>query len=256
MAVEVGEGFGVVGDHGVKVEGLRVGEVGVGDGHGDVRPIGAEPAAEAVGIVARAKVVVAGFRVALLALEFVIVLGAGIRIGALAAVGIEIGVVADDTSVVSDDAGSAERILDIKLRGAAGGEQSNAFAAEKDVFVGIVARTVGFGQDFAPGAVPVKFVGDLRCVSLGDAAAIAIVNVIRCGAAIGGGLEFAFAVPGLTVSTIVRDVAGLVWHEVESKPAPFDKPSTKGCGTQNRFTHCSVGHPPFFAFSRFPCWAA
>ena len=71
MTVEVGEGFGVVGDHGVKVEGLRVGEVGVGDGHGDVRPIGAEPAAEAVGIVARAKVVVAGFRVALLALEFV-----------------------------------------------------------------------------------------------------------------------------------------------------------------------------------------
>jgi hypothetical protein len=31
MTVEVGEGFGVVCDHRVKVEGLRVGEVGVGE---------------------------------------------------------------------------------------------------------------------------------------------------------------------------------------------------------------------------------
>ena len=153
---------------------MRVGEVGVGDGNGDVGPIGAEPAAEAVGIVARAEIVVAGFRVALLALEFVDVARGG-EIGAFAAVGVEVRVVQDDAGGVRDDARGAERILDIKLRGAAGGEQSNAFAAEKDVFVGIVARTVGFGQDFAPGAVPVKFVGDLRCVSLGDAAAISVV---------------------------------------------------------------------------------
>ena len=59
VAVEVGEGFGVVGDHGVKVEGLRVGEVGVGDSFGDGGPVGGEPAAKAVGVVARGEVVVA-----------------------------------------------------------------------------------------------------------------------------------------------------------------------------------------------------
>ena len=69
VAVEVGEGFGVVGDHGVEVEGLRVGEVGVGDGYGDIRPVGAEPASEAVGVVASAEVVVAGFGVAFFAFE-------------------------------------------------------------------------------------------------------------------------------------------------------------------------------------------
>jgi len=67
MTIEVGEGFGVVGNHGVQVQGLRVAEVGVGDGNGYVGPVGAEPAAEAVGVVARAEVVVAGFGVALLA---------------------------------------------------------------------------------------------------------------------------------------------------------------------------------------------
>ncbi len=87
VSVEVGEGFGVVGDHGVEVEGLRVGEIGVRDGNGDVGPIGAEPAAEAVGIVAGAEVIVAGFRVALLALEFVDIAGGG-EIGAFAAVAV------------------------------------------------------------------------------------------------------------------------------------------------------------------------
>jgi len=37
VAVEVGEGFGVVGDHGVDGESLRVGP---GDGHGNRRSIG------------------------------------------------------------------------------------------------------------------------------------------------------------------------------------------------------------------------
>ncbi|HEV2194403.1 MAG TPA: hypothetical protein VGR55_02420 [Candidatus Acidoferrum sp.] len=94
MAVEVGEGFGIVGDHGVEVEGLRVGEVGVGDSFGDGGPVGGEPAAEAVGVVAGAEIVVAGFGVALLALELVI-LRAGVGVRALAAVWVEVGVVAD-----------------------------------------------------------------------------------------------------------------------------------------------------------------
>ena len=97
VAVEVGEGFGVVGDHGVEVESLRVGEVGVGDRNGDRGPVGAEPAAEAIGVVARAEVVVAGFRIAFLALEFVI-LRKNANVGALAAVRIEIRVVADNAS--------------------------------------------------------------------------------------------------------------------------------------------------------------
>jgi len=104
---EVGEGFGVGGDHGVEIEGLRVGEVGVEDGDGNARPVGAEPASEAVGIVARAEVVVAGFGVALLALEFVIVLGASVGVGSLAAVRVKIRIVTEDASVGGDDAGGA-----------------------------------------------------------------------------------------------------------------------------------------------------
>jgi len=91
MAVEVGEGFGIVGDHGVEVEGLRVGEVGVGHGHGDGGPVGGEPAAKTVGVVARAEVVVAGFGVAFLTVELV-ALRASVGEGVFAAEGIEIGI--------------------------------------------------------------------------------------------------------------------------------------------------------------------
>jgi REP element-mobilizing transposase RayT len=48
VAVEVGEGFRVVGDHGVEVESLRVREVGVGDGNWNIGPVGAKPAVEYV----------------------------------------------------------------------------------------------------------------------------------------------------------------------------------------------------------------
>jgi len=71
VAVEVGECFGVVVDHGVEVEGLGIGQVGVGNGRGNGRPVGGEPAAEAGSVVAGAEIVVAGFGVALLAVEFV-----------------------------------------------------------------------------------------------------------------------------------------------------------------------------------------
>jgi hypothetical protein len=65
MAGEVGEGFGVVADHGVEIQSLRIGEVGVGNGSWDGGPVGGEPASEAEGVVAGAEVVVAGFGVAL-----------------------------------------------------------------------------------------------------------------------------------------------------------------------------------------------
>jgi len=105
---EVGEGFGVVGDHGIEIEGLGVGEVGVGDGSGDGgpgKPVCGEPAAKAVGIVAVVEIgrcvcdreaIDSGFGVALIctqglqvqtlrpALELVI-LWTGIRVSALTA---------------------------------------------------------------------------------------------------------------------------------------------------------------------------
>jgi hypothetical protein len=52
-----------------EVEGLRVGEIGVGEDDGDGGPVGTEPPAKAVGVVARAEVVVAGLRIAFFAFE-------------------------------------------------------------------------------------------------------------------------------------------------------------------------------------------
>jgi hypothetical protein len=54
MTIEVGGSFGVVVDHGVQIQRLRISEIGVGDGEGG--PVGAEPTAEAVGVVAGAEV--------------------------------------------------------------------------------------------------------------------------------------------------------------------------------------------------------
>jgi hypothetical protein len=173
VPVEVSEGFGVGGDHGVEVESLRVGEVGVGDGHRDIGPVGAEPAAEAVGVVARAEVVVAGFGVAFLALKFVIVLCAGVGDGALAAERREVRIVAHDARVVGNDARGAERVFDVILRRAARREQGNTLAAKEDVLVEGVAGGIGLGQDFAARAVPVEL-----AVNLGDAAAIATVGSV------------------------------------------------------------------------------
>ena len=116
MAVKVGEGFGVVGDHGVEVEGLGIGEIGIGDGDGDVGPVGAEPASEAFGVVAGAEVIIAicvarqsaSFCVALFAFKLVIVLRAGIGNRSLATEGIKVRVVANNTQIRSNDTGRPE----------------------------------------------------------------------------------------------------------------------------------------------------
>jgi hypothetical protein len=93
---------------------LRVGEVGVGDGNGDAGPVGAEPAAETAGVITSAEVVVAGFGVALLAFEFVSVARrAVVGVGVLAAVGIEVGVIADGAVVLRDDTGGAEKVFGV-----------------------------------------------------------------------------------------------------------------------------------------------
>ena len=184
MAVEVGEGLGVIGDHGVEIESLRVGEIGVRNGSRDGGPIGTQPAAEAIGVVACAEVVVAGFGVALLALEFVI-LRACVGVGALAPVRVEVRVVADDAGVVGEDARGAEKIFDIVCRVAIIRDHCNTLPAEEDIFgeAGVVgiSRTIGFGQDFAARAVPVELARKRRRAGagLGDAAAFAVVDIVR-----------------------------------------------------------------------------
>src|SRR5215470_6439787 len=113
MTVKVGEGFGVVGDHGVEIESLWIREVRVRNRNRDARPVGGKPAAEAVGVVACAEVVVAGFGVALLAFEFVGVLRACVCIGAFSTIGIKIGVVTDSACGVSQNARSTQRVFDV-----------------------------------------------------------------------------------------------------------------------------------------------
>src|SRR5579864_1383120 len=148
MALQVSEGFGVVGDHGVKVEGLRVGEVSVGDGSGGAGPVGAEPAAESAGVVAGAEVVVTGFGVALLAFEFVSVAGrAGVGVGVLAAVRIEVGVIAEGSVVLGHDARGAEKVFRVILGIAAGGKHGDAFAAEEDILGSGVSGAIGFDEN-------------------------------------------------------------------------------------------------------------
>jgi uncharacterized YccA/Bax inhibitor family protein len=104
---------------------LRVGEIGVGDRNGNVRPVGGEPAAEAAGVIAGAELVVAGFGVAFLAFEFV-VLRASVGVSVFAAVGVEIGVVAGRAVVLRHGAGRAEQVFDVILRVAAGGTDRDA----------------------------------------------------------------------------------------------------------------------------------
>ena len=136
MAVEVGEGFGVVGDHGIEIEGLRVGEVGIRNGNGDRGPVSGKPAAETVGVVPGAEVVVARLGVTLLALELVVVLRAGVGVrSALDPKGVEVGVVADDASVGGEHAGSAEEVLHVELGSAPSGDQCDALTGKENVFV-------------------------------------------------------------------------------------------------------------------------
>ena len=116
----------------------RVREIGVGDGSGDRRPVCREPAAEAVRVVAGAEVVVAGFGVALLALELVIV-GRGAIVGvggALAAVRVEIRVVTNNSSVGGNHARGAEHVFNIVNRVPARRKHGDALAAEENVLGG------------------------------------------------------------------------------------------------------------------------
>src|SRR5208283_5404836 len=117
-------------------------------------------------------------------------------------------VVAEDAGVAGDDARGAEHVFGVELRGAARREQGHALAAEEHVLVRIVADAIGFDEDLAARAVPVEFVGNrgVGGIGLGDAAAIAIVNVVHAS----GGLEVALGVPQVAVDAVVGGVAGEV----------------------------------------------
>jgi hypothetical protein len=135
----------------------------------EIRPVGAEPTAEAAGVGAGAEVVVAGFGVAFFAFEFV-VLRASVGVGVLAASGIEVRVVADDAVVLRVDTGSAEHVQDVVDGIAASGKYGNAPAAGKNIILcGDVTETISFGEDFAACDVAVK-----HAVGFVDAATVLI----------------------------------------------------------------------------------
>lgn len=89
---------------------MRVRKVCIRNGYRRGGPVRAEPAAETVAVVTSAEIIVASLSVAFFAFELV-VCGAGAGVGPLAAIGIKIGVIADDAGSVCDDARGAERIF-------------------------------------------------------------------------------------------------------------------------------------------------
>jgi hypothetical protein len=121
-----------------------------------------------------------------------------------AAVGVEVGVVAERAGVVGHDAGGAEEVFDIILRAAAGGKHSDAFACEENVFVKSGAGRIGFGEDFAAGAIPIELAADLGSATTGA--------VVKIGHAVGA-FDFAFGVVGVCVSAVALRIAGGVVGE-------------------------------------------
>jgi len=204
MAVEVGEGLRIVADHRVQIQSLRIAKVCVGHWRGNRRPVGREPAAQARCVVASAEIVVAGFGVAFLSFELVI-LRAGVGDDALAAVRIEIGVVAERTCRSCDRSRAAEKILRIVGNAAAADNAvCDALAPEENIFVGDVATRVRLVEDFRARAVlidfPVRFL---------HAIAVAVIGVV-CAS---GGFDLAFRIPAIGVNGIPQHVSRSVVAE-------------------------------------------
>jgi len=114
---------------------LRVDEIGVGDWNGDVGPIRGEPAAEAVGVVAGAEVVVASFGVAFLAFELIRVLRASVGNRPFCAKGRKVGIVTECPSGLHYHPRAAQEIFRVVERAASSGNQRNPAASEEDVVV-------------------------------------------------------------------------------------------------------------------------
>jgi len=148
-------------------------------------------------------VIVPRLCIPLFAFKLIVVLRAGVGVRrALAAEGVEIGVVTNNSGVGGYHARGAERVFDVVDGIGTSGEHGNELAAEKDKFGSGVAGGIGFGEDFAAGAVPVELT-----VGLGDAAAVAVIKIIYAV----GRFQLAFAVPDVSVKTIgLRVTRGIV----------------------------------------------
>ncbi len=132
MAVEVGESFWVVVDHGVEIECLRVGEICVRHWNRDGGPVGGEPAAKGRGVGTRAEIVVAGFRVPFLTLEF------------------------------GHYSRGPEMVGEVIVHGAGRVSLDDALAAEEDVLVADLARGGSLDERVAAHSVPVEFPVEFR----------------------------------------------------------------------------------------------
>ena len=161
MAVEVGESFWVVVDHGVEIECLRVGEICVRHWNRDGGPVGGEPAAKGRGVGTRAEIVVAGFRVPFLTLEFVAVAA---RRGdwTLPSVGIEIAIVQDGSGCTGHYSRGPEMVGEVIVHGAGRVSLDDALAAEEDVLVADLARGGSLDERVAAHSVPVEFPVEFR----------------------------------------------------------------------------------------------
>src|SRR5690242_13416803 len=87
------------------------------------------------------------------------------------------------------------------------GHHGDTLAAEEDEFVLGIAKGVGFGEDFAAGAVPIEL-----AVGFGDAAAGGVVEIGDAR----GGFHLAFGVIAVGDSTVVLRVTGSVVGETRN----------------------------------------
>ena len=122
----------------------------------------------------------------------------------LAAVGIEVGVVARCAVIGGHHTRRAEKVLEVVLGVAACGEDGDALAGKENVFVEGVARSVSLAEDFAAGAIPVEF-----AIGFGDAASGTIVGISDAS----GGLNLRFGVVGVGDGAVAERVAGSVVAE-------------------------------------------
>src|SRR5262249_16804372 len=162
--------------------------------HRHGRPIRTQPPSKTTGVITRSKIIIACLCVPLFAFEFVIVGGwAVVRVrSALAAEGVEVGVIANRAVRLRYDSRGAEKVFDV-VEGVGGDgrragewDHSDALATKENVFVLGVARGVGLGKDLAARTVPIELAARFL-----DAAAVAVIGVSdACG-----GLHLAFGVP-------------------------------------------------------------
>jgi len=114
----------------------------------------------------------------------------------LAAVGVEVRVVAQGAGGGGEGAGTAQHVFDIVGEGVGADDvMGDAFPAEVNVFVGDIAGSVRFIEDLRACAEPVDF-----AVGFLDAVAIAVVGVVQPARR----LDLAFSIPHIGVRHVRR----------------------------------------------------